>query len=130
MARTDAVAKAIVEIERCVAPATVTVVDDPDGGASVIVEDIPLGGPWAERTTWIGFRITYTYPYSDVYPHFVRHDLTRTDGTTAMGEAMSLANFEGREAIQISRVSNKRDPTRETAALKLLKVMTWLRTRQ
>jgi hypothetical protein len=46
-----------------------------------------------------------------------------------MGEAMSNAAFEGREAIQISRVSNKRDPARETAVLKLLKVMIWLRSR-
>jgi hypothetical protein len=129
MPRTDAVAKAIVEIERCVAPATVTVVDDPEGGASVIVEDMPLGGPWAEPTTWIGFRITYTYPYSDVYPHFVRRDLTRIDGAAPMREAMSHATFEGREAIQISRASNKRDPARETAALKLQKVLTWLRSR-
>lgn len=128
MARTDAVDQAIVEIERCVAPATVTVVDDSEGGASVIVEDMPLGGPWAEPTTWIGFRITYTYPYSDVYPHFVRRGLTRTDGAP-IGEAMSHATFEGREAIQVSRVSNKRDPARETAVLKLLKVLTWLRSR-
>jgi hypothetical protein len=129
MARTDAVAKAIVEVEQCVEPATVTVVDDAEGGVSVIVEDMPLGGPWAEPTTWIGFRITYTYPYSDVYPHFVRRDLTRTDGAEPMGEAMSHATFEGREAIQISRASNKRDPARETAALKLMKILTWLRSR-
>lgn len=129
MAQTDAVAKAIVEIERCVAPAIVTTRDDGEGGAWVIVEDMPLGGPWAEPTTWIGFRITYTYPYSDVYPHFVRRDLTRTDGAAPMGEAMSHAAFEEREAIQISRVSNKRDPARETAVLKLMKVMTWLRSR-
>jgi hypothetical protein len=129
MAQTYAVAKAIVEIERCVAPARVTVRDDDEGGAWVTVEDMPLGGPWAEPTTWIGFRITYTYPYSDVYPHFVRRDLTRTDGAAPMGEAMSHAAYEGREAIQISRASNKRDPARETAALKLQKVLTWLRSR-
>jgi len=129
MAQTDAVAKAIVEIERCVVPATVMVRDDDEGGAWVIVQDVPLGGPWAEPTTWIGFRISYTYPYSDVYPHFVRRDLTRTDGAAPMGEAMSHTAFEGREAIQISRVSNKRDPARETAAIKMLKVLAWLRTR-
>jgi hypothetical protein len=129
MAQTDAVAKAIAEIERCLAPATVTVRDDDEGGAWVIVDDVPLGGPWAEPKTWIGFRITYTYPYSDVYPHFVRRDLTRADGTAPMGEAMAHATFEGREAIQISRASNKRDPARETAALKLQKVLTWLRSR-
>lgn len=129
MVLTDAVATAIVEIERCVAPATVTVRDDDEGGVWVIVEDVRLGGPWAEPTTWIGFRITYTYPYSDVYPHFVRRDLTRSDGAAPMAEAMSHSTFEGRDAIQISRVSNKRDPARETAALKLLKVLTWLRTR-
>ena len=129
MTQTDAVAKAIVEIERCVAPATVAVRDDDEGGAWVVVEDLPLGGPWAEPSTWIGFRITYTYPYSDVYPHFARRDLTRTDGAAPMGEAMSHATFEGREAIQISRASNKRDPARETAAFKLQKVLSWLRSR-
>jgi len=48
-----------------------------------------------------------------VYPHFVRHDLTRVDGQQ-LGEATSQASFEGRPAIQISRKSNRLNPATDT----------------
>ena len=129
MALTDHVTRAIADIEACFGSANVSNREDGEGGAYVMVEGVSLGGPWAEKSTWVGFRITHTYPYADVYPHFVRRDLTRSDGAAALGEAMSLATFDGREAIQLSRASHRRDPMRETALLKLQKVLAWLRGR-
>ena len=76
----------------------------------------------------MGFRVTFTYPYADVYPHFVRGDLQRIDGTP-LGEATSPTTFLDRAAIQLSRRSNRRDAAIETALLKLVKVMEWLRSR-
>ena len=124
----EAVRQAITAIQGSLHSSIVTAREDGDGGAYVIVEDAPLGGPWAQSSTWVGFRITYTYPYADVYPHFIRADLARKDGRPPLGPAMSLTQFEGRQAIQLSRRSNKRDPQRETALIKLLKVLEWLRT--
>ena len=129
MALTEHVTRAIADIEACFGSASVSSREDGEGGAYVVVDNVPLGGPWAEPSTWVGFRITHTYPYADVYPHFVRRDLTRSDGRAAIGEAMSHATFEDREAIQLSRASRRRDPVRETALLKLQKVLAWLRGR-
>lgn len=122
------VEQAIADI-RAAFPGIVTVREDGEGGAYVIVEEVDPGAPYAQRTTWIGCRITFQYPYADTYPHFVRGDLARADGR-ALGDGMSQnQTFEGRPAVQISRRSNRMDPTTETAVIKLQKVLTWLASR-
>lgn len=128
MALTDAVAEAIRQVEAGLPETSWLVREDGQGGAVLTGEALPLGGPWAQSETWVGFRIAFNYPYADVYPHFVRGDLVRQDGGP-LGEALSPTTFEGRPAIQISRSSARRDPAIETALIKLLKVMAWLRAR-
>ncbi len=124
-----AVAKATEEIRSCFPNCQVELYPDGSGGAFVIVRDIPLGPPYAQLDTWIGFQITFQYPYADVYPHFTRPDLTRTD-QKRLGEGFGMtAQFRGQPAIQISRRSNKLNPATDTASLKLLKVLQWLKTR-
>jgi hypothetical protein len=125
---TPAVAKAIEEIRRTFEVAAVTAREDGEGGAYVRVERADPGTPYTQRETWIGFRITAQYPYADVYPLFVRPDLSRTDGRE-LGEALSPCTFDGQPAIQISRRQNHLDPTADTAALKVLKVLKWLASR-
>ena len=92
--------------------------------------------------TWIGFHITQTCPYADVYPHFVRGDLLREDGKD-LGQGISkgmtfpppgakhVNEKDRRSAVQISRKSNKRDNASnlETPLIKLLKVIEWLNSR-
>jgi hypothetical protein len=94
----------------------------------VTVDPVELGASYVQKTTWVGFRVTFQYPYADVYPHYVRGDLARTDGRP-LGEAMAPTTWEERHAIQISRRSNQLDPRRDTASMKLHKVLTWLRSR-
>jgi hypothetical protein len=106
----------------------ITVRDDGEGGAYVVVETLDLGPPYGQEQTWLGARITFQYPYADVYPHYVRGDLSRVDGQP-LGEAMSPTTFEERPAIQVSRASRHLDPTRDTAAMKFQKVLAWIRTR-
>ncbi len=125
---TPDVAKAIAEIRATFPDAQVSVREESDGGAVVFVEPIDPGEPYKQRETWIGFRIGFQYPYADVYPLFVRGDLARADGRT-LGEAMSGTTFEGRPAVQLSRRSNHLNPATDTAAIKLLKVLAWLRNR-
>jgi hypothetical protein len=128
MAFTAAVDEAVRQLKAGLPEFPWDVREDGQGGAILIGDGLALGGPWLQGDTWIGFRIAFNYPYADVYPHFVRGDLARRDGGP-LGEALSATTFEGRAAIQISRASNRRDPSHETALLKLLKVMTWLRER-
>ena len=99
---------------------------DDQGGAFVILESVSLSSIYTQPDTWIGFHITFQYPYADVYPHFVRADLSRVDGKP-LGDGTSSNNFEDRQAVQLSRRSNYLDPATDTALLKLLKVLEWLR---
>ena|ERR1700722_11068034 len=120
-----AVAEGVEQI-RCSLPAC-TIEYDPDGagGASVVVRGLTLGPPYRQADGWIGFLLTFQYPYTDVYPHFTRPDLTRIDGRP-LGEGLGMAQFRGAPVIQISRRSNKWSPATDTAVLKLLKVHQWL----
>ena len=122
------VERALEEIKAAYLDSDVTVREDGEGGAYVIVEKVDPGGIYQHDSTWIGTRITFQYPYADTYPHYVRGDLARKDGRP-LGEAMSPnQTFEGRPAIQISRKSNNLNPNVDTAAIKLQKVLLWLRS--
>lgn len=125
---TPPVRRALEELERAFPESAVMAQEDGEGGAKVVIEPVDLGPPYEQVTTWIGFHIGFQYPYADVYPHFVRNDLKRADGRP-LGEGTSTSSFLGRPAVQISRRSNRLDAERQTALLKLLKVLEWLRTR-
>lgn len=98
---------------------------DGNGGAHMIVDSVELGPPYAQEATWIGFHVPHTYPYSDIYPHFVRPDLSRLDGA-AFGEGLSSGEFQGHPAVQISRKS-KNSTEMNHCVTKLISVMCWLK---
>ncbi len=120
------IAGAIEDIRTNFAGHPLSVREDGEGGCYVLVDDVPLGPAFQPPSTWIGFRITYTYPNADVYPHYVRGDLRRIDGVPILA-AQPTAAFEGRPAMQISRRSNRWNPSTDSAVLKLLKVVQFLR---
>jgi hypothetical protein len=123
------ITRAIAELCDAYTETSVTVREDGEGGAYVIVEEVDPGPVYRERVTWIGFHITFQYPYADTYPHYVRGDLSRVDGR-GLGEAISQnQTFEGRQAVQISRRSNHLNPQTDTGVLKLQKVLAWLASR-
>jgi len=124
---TPEVASAVDEITAAFPDATIEVREEGDA-VVVLLDPVDPGDTYVQRETWIGFRITFQYPYSDVYPHFVRGDLKRADGVD-LGEGTSVTTFENRTAVQISRRSNRLDPATNTALIKLHKVLEWLRTR-
>ena len=99
---------------------------DGSGGAVVVIRGIPLGCPYVQSEVWFGFHMTFQYPYADVYPHFTDADLARLDGG-GLGGGFGTASFQGQPAIQVSRRSNRLNPETDTAALKLLKVVTWMK---
>ena len=99
-----------------------------DGGAEVTVEDVDLGDRYEPRTTFVGFRINGSYPFSQVYPHFLRPDVRKGDGSPLPNPGMiPNQQWQGRAAIMVSRSSNRWDPNRDTAAGKLHKVLQWVR---
>jgi hypothetical protein len=125
---TPPVSQAVDEIKKTFEGVTVVAREDGEGGAYVRIEPVDPGPPYALRETWIGFRITAQYPYADVYPLFVRPDLTRTDGAP-LGEGLTPCTFDDQPAVQVSRRSNHLDPSTDTAAIKVLKVLRWMASR-
>ena len=120
---------AVSELQASFSNCTVATKEDGSGGAIVTVSGASLeDSPYEKDHTWVGFHITHTYPYADVYPHFVRADLKRKDGRP-LGEGASLASFQDVPAVQLSRRNNHLNPATDTAALKLQKVLRWLRSR-
>jgi hypothetical protein len=105
----------------------VAFIEQPDGGVRVTVPDVPLGPPYAQSDTWFGFTITHLHPYSDIYPLFVRADLSRLDGAV-LGPSINAQNsFYGEPAVMLSRRTRFFGPGAPVdPLLKLLKVQKWL----
>jgi len=126
---TPEVGEAIDEIRRAFPTSSVEVVEEEQqGGGYVVVHGVFVGNHYEPSTTWVGFLITFQYPRVDVYPHFFDARLRRRDGR-ALGEAFSLQSWRARPALQISRRSNRWNPATDTAAVKLAKVLEWIRSR-
>lgn len=124
---TPHVSDAIAQLGRAFSDHQVVQLDDGQGGAFVIVEGLDLGPAFAPSASWIGFAISSMYPRADVYPHFARPDLARSDHaalTTPLNPGHTMPGFN-RPAVMISRRSSRWDPARDTAALKLHRILLW-----
>ena len=102
-----------------------TTKEDGQGGTLAVVDPVPLGPPYVQGDTWVGFHITHLHPQADIYPLHVRGDLRRTDGV-GLGAATSASSFDGRPSIQLSRRTNHLDPETFSALMKLDHVIAWL----
>lgn len=126
---TQEVEEAITQIQKAFSNHSVEVAPDPQGGAYVVVQDLPLGPQYRPERAWVGFVIGFQYPHSDVYPHFTDPTLARVDGAP-LGEGFNQPiQWHDRMATQISRRSNSWNAAEDTAALKLHKVLDWLASR-
>ncbi|HMJ34337.1 MAG TPA: hypothetical protein VK501_10490 [Baekduia sp.] len=124
---TPDVEKALAAVRRAFDGHAVETMETGDGGVHVIVEDLDLGPAFTPERSWIGFTIPFNHPLGDVYPHFVRPDLARADGTPLMSPLNAgqvMPGFE-RPATMLSRRSNHWNPSRDTAALKLMRIVGW-----
>ena len=120
--------QAVEDLRACFADTEVDAVATGDGGATVTIARVDPGPAYVQRETWMRFDISYLYPHADIYPLFVRPDLARVDGQPH-GEGISPGSFRGSPALQLSRRSNHRNSMIDTVALKVTKVLEWLRTR-
>jgi hypothetical protein len=134
------VAAAVEEIEAAGIGASVRVRPDPDGGAYTIVDRVSIGCCFDPGISWIGFHIVWTYPDSDVYPHFIDADIRyagsgpapnqHPDGNlpTSLTRGAVMPGFE-LPAIQVSRRSKRRNAETDSALQKLLRIAEFLRAR-
>lgn len=111
---------------------------DEQDGAFVKVHDLHVGDQYEPSQSWVAFRITFQYPYADVYPHFCVPGLKRKDGKPLGIEFQPNKEWQtptkqmpnkGEPATMISRRSKKLNPATDTAALKLQKVLDWIRSK-
>lgn len=123
---TAEVQQAVEEIRSAYPGTSVSADEDGQGGAYVRVSPIDLGEKYVPQTTWCAFHITFQYPRADVYPHFIGSDVKRADNG-AFGQGVSLQKWRDAPAFQLSRRSNRLDPTIDTAATKLAKVIAWFK---
>ena len=119
-----------VEELRAEFPRTAILKEDGDGGAIVLIEDVPLDASvFVQPSTWIGFHITHMYPKARVYPHHVRHDLARQDGRVLSGSNTGLhpgKSFENRPSLMLSRQSKPDRHETDTAIAHLRRIIDWL----
>ena len=128
MALKSAVEEAINDLRKAFSKATVTVVEDGQGGADIVIEPVQLDtNIFVQGEIWVGFHLSFQLPYADVYPIYVRPDLARQDGQELKGDAFHPNNsFQGRPSLMLSRRSNNRDPEQDKPHVKVSKVLEWL----
>lgn len=109
---------------------SVTIIGQDAGGVWVRIDNVELGGAWAQPMTFVIVHLASTLPFADIYPVFVRHDLSRADGLPLQPPVTPghLAGPSGAQepAVQLSR-RTRGDASRQTAGQKIAKVLTWLR---
>ena len=64
------VGEAIEELKRAFPGSELTVSEDGQGGARVMVESVAIGARYEPQQSWIGGHIPAQYPYADIYPVF------------------------------------------------------------
>lgn len=124
---TPEVEAAVEEIRETFAGHQVDVESEEQGGAYVTVHDLEIGECHRPSRSWIGFLISFQYPRADIYPHFVDANVQRTDGKPHGGGIQREKTWRGRPAHQVSRRSKQWNHDTDTAVVKLLKVLEWLR---
>lgn len=126
------VEQAIDEIRKAFPGCAVDIESDGAGGAFVRVHRLSFGPLYEPEIGWVAFHIPFNCPHPDIYPHWLPDELRRKDDKP-LGEAfhkreMQLGTFNG-PATMVSRRSTKWNPAHDTAALKLAKILDWIRSR-
>lgn len=120
------VSQGIEELKRQFSSSAFIVAEDNQGGAYVIIENVPLGARYAPDHTWLGFQIPAQYPYADIYPAFIGADVRRVDGVAFIPPVTRGHNFQGRPAIQVSRRNGAAQSGSQKVTAKILKILDFL----
>jgi hypothetical protein len=109
----------------------VRVVPDGQGGAWIEIFGAELGDPYIQDDTFVICLLPFNLPAADIYPLFVRRDLSRRDGQ-ALGPGFALTEVawpgdpQPRPIVQVSR-RTRGGFTLQTPRQKIDKVLEWVR---
>ena len=120
------VGEAIEELKRAFPSSELTVSEDGEGGARVMVESVAIGAHYEPEQSWLGGHISAQYPYADIYPVFMDAGVQRRDGKAFEAPITAGHEFCGRPAIQISRRNNRMQNSGQSAVAKFLKIVDFL----
>ena len=120
------VSKGVEELKCQFTSSTFTVSEDNQGGAHVIIENVPVGPRYNPNQTWMGFHIPAQYPYADIYPVFVGAEISRVDGVQFAAPVTRGHQFQRRPAIQISRRNGAAQNGSQKVTAKILKILDFL----
>jgi hypothetical protein len=98
-----------------------------------------VGESFDPSETWIGSHLVWTYPEDDVYPHFIGSGLKYVGSEPTPNQSpegnLPVPLVRGQEmpgfkvpAIQVSRRSNHRKADTDSALLKTMRVIEFLRS--
>lgn len=127
-----AVQTAIASVTAAYGQERVHIIPDGQGGAWIELSAVDLGGAYEQDITFVVFLLPFNLPGADIYPVFVRHDLSRRDGGP-LGEGLQRTTLSWpgepsqRPVVQISRRTRRGAFMSQTAAQKVEKVLEWLR---
>ena len=120
------VGEAIEELKRAFPGSELTVSEDGEGGAHVVVERVAISSRYEPERSWLGGHIPAQYPYADIYPVFMDAAVRRRDGRGFEAPITEGHTFCGRPAIQISRRNNRIPNSGQSAVAKFLKIVDFL----
>ena len=109
-------------------------IPDGQGGAWVEIAEVELGDRYQGGSTFVIFLLPFNLPGADIYPLFVRRDLSRSDGQ-GLGEGFAATDLSWpgdplpRPVTQVSRRTRANAFTMQTPLQKVEKVLHWIRTR-
>jgi len=132
------VAKAIAEIRAAFGDHNVVVSEWRCGGAFVLIKEVPLGAPYEQKATWVGFFINSACPEADTYPFYVDAAISRID-KAALKTPLHTGRFwpelpnetvpglPRRDAVMISRRQRDNESWKVESPLKKLRhVLKWM----
>jgi hypothetical protein len=109
-------------------------VPDGQGGVWIELTDVTLGDRYQQESTFVICLLPFNLPAADVYPLFVRNDLSRADGK-GLGEGFAATSVswpgdkQPRPVVQVSRRTRGSAFTLQTPRQKIDKVLDWVRSR-
>jgi hypothetical protein len=129
-----AVQQAYEDIKAAFPDFTASATPDGQGGLWVELTGVRLGAPYAQTETFLAFLLPFNLPGGDIYPMFMRPDLSRLDGSPlgdgfARTQLQRTAEDQPRDVTQISRRTRGNNYALQTAPQKVTKVLDWVMIR-
>lgn len=105
----------------------ITVEEDGTGGAYFTIHDVDIGAGFTPSRSWLAGHITNGFPYADIYPMYLDSAVVRSGQRAFTVPVVPIPGWRGRPVIQVSRVNRNAAAQPQSASLKVLRVLDYLK---